>query len=202
MGILGRKLKRLKPRSGIVSGRADAHPAADSGDTPDVFCRALQTRRVDQPDAGSQICNGLTLYHDAGGGLYSWHQTPDCALKLTVYQFDGSYLSLAIGIAEDVISDMRRQGYLCVSKTVTASRPIAAFLRLNVVTDGRHQQMHQTLIIDRGQRTTSFDLDGLPGEFGPIENAWLDLIFADPQMVEVTLAALKIDAAPATATGH
>lgn len=198
MGILTRQLKRLKNRSQSGAGSANAHQTEGLTSTLDVFALPLALKRSDQPASGSQICDGLTLYHDASDGLFAWQQTASQAFKLTVYQFHGSYLSLAIGIADGVISDMRRQGYLRVTKDVSASRPIAAFLRLNVLTDGRHQQMHQTLIVDRGQRSTSFDLDGLPGEFGPIDNAWLDLIFADPQMVEITLAALAIDAAPAS----
>ena len=202
MGVLARRLRRLSRRPDVrATGPGAQHESGFAAEL-DVFTRSLPQARSDQPDSGSLICDGLTLYHDADAGRYSWQQTPDNKLKLTIYQFQGSYISLAIGIDEHAVRAMRHGGFLSVTQNVLSTRPLASFLRLNVQIDGRHEKMHQTFIVDRGDRTTCFDLDGLPGEFGPIDDAWLDLIFADPQMVEIVLTSLSIDGtAPAMSAG-
>ncbi len=192
MGVIAKKLQRL-------SGRPRKAGAGTAELALAVFAEPLRAPRSAQPSSGSKICDGLTLYHDAQDGNYFWQQTKTKALQLTVYQFDGSYLSLAVGMGASQIGALRQSGFLHVQKAIRSSRPITAFLRLNIQTDGRTEQMHQTLIVDKDGRSTSFDLDGLPGEFGPIENAWLDLIFIDPQMVEITLSSLVLsEVAPAT----
>ena len=112
MGVLTRRLKRLTQRTKAGAGAADVRQGNGLGENLDVFARPLPITRSEQPEAGSQICEGLTLYHDASGGLFAWQQTADRTLKLTIYQFQGSYLSLAIGIGEQVIRDMRHGGYL------------------------------------------------------------------------------------------
>lgn len=189
MGVIARKLQRL-------SGRTRKNSAAAADRALAIFTSALPTPRLAQPASGSSICEGLTLYHDASDGNFFWQQTKNHALQLTAYQFDGGYLSLAIGMGEGQIARLRQSGFLHVHKEIRSSRPITAFLRMNAQIDGRVEQMHQTLIIDQGTRSSNFDLDGLPGEFGPIENAWLDLIFIDPQMVEITLSSLTLRDAP------
>lgn len=191
MGIIAKKLQRLNGRS-----RNSRDGTSDQGLA--IFSAPLPSPRSVQPSSGSAVCDGLTLYHDAKDGNFFWQQTKNNSLQLTVYQFDGSYLSLAAGMKEDQIAQLRQSGFLHVLMAVRSSRPITAFLRLNAQIDGRTEQMHQTFVIDQGTRSTSFDLDGLPGEFGPIENAWLDLILVDPRMVEIKLSSLTLrDAAPA-----
>ena len=188
MGIIGKKLRRLNGRtSGRDEGQSNQH-----GSALIVLTAPMSVQTAMQPDSGSAICDGLALYHDASDGIYFWRQTEKNNLQLTVYQFGGTYLSLAIGMDEDHVIKMRHAGRLSVQIHAICSRAITAFLRLNVQIDGRQEQMHQTLIFHKGERTSNFDLDGLPGEFGPIENAWLDLIFIDPQMVEITLSSLRL----------
>lgn len=196
MGILSKRLKRLRTGARAGNGRPGVRNAGPSA-TLGVFALDLDPNRADQPASGSQICEGLTLYNDAASGLFSWQQTADKTLKLTVYQFEGSYISLAIGMGEEKIGEMCRSGLLEVKAEIESTRPIAAFLRLNVQIDGEARQMHQTFIVDHGLRKTVFDLDGLPGNSGDFENAWLDLIFADPRMIEITVSLLAIGAVSA-----
>ncbi|MEM7056673.1 MAG: DUF6478 family protein [Pseudomonadota bacterium] len=189
MGVIARRLQRLNARSRTNSGgRSNKASRALA-----VFNEPLLLPRAAQPASGSEICEDLTIYHDASDGVYYWQQTADSALQLTVYQFNGSYLSLAIRIDEALTTQMRQSGCVDVCMAISSSRPITAFLRLNVQVEGRCEQMHQTLIVDKGERSTHFDLDGLPGELGPIQNAWLDLIFSDPQMLEITLSSLILN---------
>lgn len=151
-------------------------------------------RRFEHPGSGTELAPGLSLFHDAQSGEYSVTQQSPLAWRFTIYQFDGTYLSLAQSV--DDAADFVRHGVcgLDFRLTANASRPLPAHLRLNLKGAEREEMLYDGFVIDHGPRTAHFDLHGadLPGL--RLHSAWIDVIFSQPQMVEFDLIDIAVEA--------
>lgn len=164
-----------------------------SGRRADVFLRHLAVARSPlRPSSGSVICDRLSIFHDASDGLFYWTQTSGLTLDFTCYQFSGSYLSLALALQDATRAEVERCGTALVSLDCISSRPLTTFVRLNVVAEGFQQTLHETVVIDRGNRSVAFDLDGMPNAAGTIGNLWVDVIFTEPRMSEISISDFSI----------
>lgn len=172
--------------------RLEEAPAAAAGLRPLVLGRDLPQRLSLCPVvSGERVCDGLSLYHDAQSPLFYWVQTYNRALQITCFQFSGSYISLAFAL-DAIAPDVERAGRATVSIGCNASRPLTVFVRLNIVSDGLQQTLHETVVVDRGLRSTNFDLSGLPNAAGEISNLWVDVIFTEPSMTELVITELQV----------
>lgn len=178
------------------AGKAKATAAGDAVSTYAVFHQRQDPDLAEAPQSGSTICPGLTLYHDAGDGLFRWHQTASHALVLTCYQFPGSYLSLAAGVGSDALAALVARGAVFLHQKVRTSRPITQFIRLNMVQDGERHSLHDTVVVHRTPRVTPFDLDCMPRPTGTVTDLWIDMIFSQPAMCEIVFddLSLRLDA--------
>ncbi|MEM7189742.1 MAG: DUF6478 family protein [Pseudomonadota bacterium] len=187
---LGQKTQVRSP-AGAANASGAAPPATPSALFA-VFDRPLANAWSDGPVSGDEICPGLTIYHDAGDSLFYWRQR-DLNLEMTVYQFQGTYLSLAAGMPAAMISMLGPGRGVSATIDATASRPVTVFFRLNLdLPDGR-ETLHETFVLHRGERQATFDLDGVTGRLDAARDAWLDLILADPAMTELTIHNLDVD---------
>ena len=160
----------------------------DHGGSRDLLDGARLSGQFWQPQPGAALGRGLALHHDAATHL-SGIAARDGGLVLTIYQFEGSYLSLAVTLPEAMIGHLRPGRRLKVEIDAQVSRPLTTFLRLNLDASARRQELHEVVVLDTGARSGRFDLDAA-GETPPA-SAWLDVVFARPRMVEIRLSALR-----------
>lgn len=163
---------------------------------PRVFAAALSQPGVSEPVSGNPIGDDLTLFHDAEHPLMRWSQIlgarGKAGLRLTIYRFDGSFISLAASIPDPFSRKLRSGHQISVDFTAKASRPIALDLRLNLEIAGRREEMTAHRILTDCAHSVTFDLRHHEITVEDRVKAWCDLMLRNPGMVEVDLSCLSI----------
>lgn len=170
-------------------GRMTCRAAEGAGGLEGVLSAPEPGWRTQDPGSGSVIAAGVRIYHDAGlqNVLVS---RPATGLLLTVYQFDGSYLSLAVDVPGAVRGRLRPGWRLAAELTASASRPVTTFLRLNLESPSGGQALHEVVVVETGPRTAVFALDAVNNGWS---SAWLDIIFSHPRMAEIHVQGLSLN---------
>lgn len=158
----------------------------------DVFRQPLKTKAARITESNVQLCPGLTLFHDSQTPSLHWGQTAECALTLTCYQFDGGYLSLAAGVDEGFRAQMGRGQCVTATLDIETSRPVTTFMRLNLALEDGRETLFETVVADHGARHARFDLDAVHNPFDGLSDAWLDVIFSEPAMLDITISNLSL----------
>lgn len=171
----------------------------------EIFSEPLARRRDGNPVANTEICPGLRLFHDAGGGAsagtFSWMQmlpraTPP-RLALTFYEFGGSFFSLVAETPPEAYRMIGPGQRLVVSIEADVTRALACFLRLNLVGGNGQETLHETLVLSGAPLRIAFDPGGI--DLGPqgCRGCWLDVILHAPRMCRVEIASLVTSIEPA-----
>ncbi len=145
---------------------------------------------LDAPSSGTSIGRGITLFHDAGDAVFQVARSGD-ALRSTVEAFDGTYLSVAIDMPDDLSRQISAGRTLVLTLDADLSRRLTTFCRLNVASRNGTEEIHETVVFHVGPRVVPFDLDRLQNS--EVHKAWFDLIFAAPENVDIKL--LSVNAA-------
>lgn len=163
--------------------------------------QAPQYRRFDTPDGGTEITDRVTLFHDATDGLFTCTVGSEPWIRLTLYQFAGSYLSLAVGLRKSDLRQLRPGIVMAFRLDATASRPLAVFARLNLRSAEQTQTLYETIILHETPHDLRFELDGARVPFSDVSAGWIDLIFSDPSMREIDIRAMAVSFSKARANG-
>lgn len=149
--------------------------------------------RLDNPVTGYQISERISLYHDdPGTGYFACTIGARPRLRLTAYQFDGSYLSLAVALRTADLQKASPGSAVVAHIEGVSSRPITVFLRLNLRTVEASGALYETLISARDPLEARFDLVGAGLPLDALEAFWLDIIFAEPEMWEIDIDRLSV----------
>ena len=147
-----------------------------------------------QPASGTSMSNGLDLFHDAHEAGFTCAGTDNpSAFRLTCYQFDGSYLSLVAALTPAQVRALRPGRTVRLSMTTSTSRPTVAFGRLNLKTAEQTEVRHTTLVLADGDRVMDFSVDAYGLAHAALTAGWLDVIFSDPGMCELTFTRLALE---------
>ena len=108
-------------------------------------------------------------------------------LRMDVFNFDGSFLSLAIEMPQEAVQDLKRTHLLRLDMIVDSERPQEMFARLNI----RHGPNTEQIVreLDMGQRNIWVEFDMYYTQFNEArgDGMWVDLIFEGPSMNQVTI---------------
>lgn len=174
---------------GRTADRPAGGPTGGARVLDSVLARLEPGWRIDNPKPGSAIADDIRLYHDADARNVAIARIDD-GLRLTVYQFRGSYLSLAVGVPGHVRARLRTGWRLIVGLTAEATRPITTFVRLNMGHRQGNGVLHEVLVVAAGARTAAFEPVASQPEWS---SAWLDIIFSHPRMTEIDLCGLNLE---------
>ncbi|RVT87284.1 hypothetical protein DXV76_04175 [Rhodobacteraceae bacterium CCMM004] len=165
--------------------------------------------RMPEPGAAgietrAELGEALTLFHDCRISELSFRQVrnrraEDLApfgLRLDVFRFDGSFLSLALDLPPEGLRDLSRHHILRADVTVETETPLEVFLRMNVRHGPNVEQVVRELPMDAPAMTAEFDLDYTGLGERTATGAWLDLIFEGPEMNQITLRDLTLSRRP------
>lgn len=144
-------------------------------------------QRYDNPGSGTAIEERITLFHDAGDARFAIVLADAPRIRLTTYQFDGSYISLAVGLRKSDLRHARPGGGLTMDLDATATRPIPMFARLNLRTPEKTETLYETVLLHRTGHELRFPMDAAQIQFSQLEAGWMDLIFSNPQMSEIDI---------------
>ncbi|WP_284163849.1 DUF6478 family protein [Frigidibacter sp. SD6-1] len=210
---LGRATSQLAVRAeaemsrhlGLSAGPVEAPPMADVAWRPQAWCGAIAP-----PDGGApgrKIGEELTLFHDCPLDLLSLRQTPNAAgdraptgLVLSVYDFQGSYLSLSLQLPAERFALTGSQHVIAVELALRSEAPQSFLARLNITHAGTTAQTNAGLNRQghgQGDRALAeFDLAALHLNERRIERVWIDLFVERPSMNRIAIADLVVSRRP------
>ncbi|KUF10132.1 DUF6478 family protein [Pseudoponticoccus marisrubri] len=170
-------------------------PDSDWAWRPDLWCGPLPVAGLSSVPSKSMLGGEVTLFHDCAQSELTLRQLRNMreadlaayGLRLDVFRFDGSYLSLAIDLPEAASRNLRRKHLIRVETIVEMEKPLEIFARLNIKHGPNTEQIVRELPLDAPEIMIEFDLAYTKMNEKRVEKMWLDLIFEGPQMNQVTL---------------
>lgn len=147
--------------------------------------------------AGTKAVFGdeVTLFHDCTKSELTVRQIRNSreedlapfGLRMDVFRFDGSFLSLAINLPAEAVGGLTRRHVIRMTTFVESENPLEIFARLNVRHGPNSEQMVRELPLQNDEIVVEFDLAYTKMNEKRVEAAWVDLIFENPQMNQVVL---------------
>lgn len=166
------------------------------GPVTPVGMAAVETR--------TRIGNSATLYHDCNISELTLRQVRNTregdlapfGLRMDVFKFDGSFLSLLIDLPDNAVDGLRRSHILRVEAEVETEKPLEIFARLNIKYGPNVEQVVRELPLDGREIMVEYDLEHTKISEKRLERIWLDLIFEGPEMNEIYLRDITFSRRP------
>ncbi|MEM9709225.1 MAG: DUF6478 family protein [Pseudomonadota bacterium] len=109
------------------------------------------------------------------------------SLRLDVFDFDGSYLSLVIELPSAAAAGLSKNHIVGVDLRMQTERSVEVFARLNVRHGPNTEQVVREVPPGNGDRNVEFDLAYSEMNERRVERAWVDLIFERPAFNEIRI---------------
>ncbi len=117
-------------------------------------------------------------------------------LRMDVFRFDGSFLSLVVDLPPEGVSGLTRRHIIRLEIRVETEKPLEIFGRMNVRHGPNVEQLVREFEGSSGELLLEFDMNATRLNESRIERAWLDLIFEGPEMNAITLRDLTLSRRP------
>nr|WP_325248846.1 DUF6478 family protein [Amylibacter sp.] len=142
-----------------------------------------------------KIGDEVTIFHDCTQSELAFRQVRNTheedfspfGLRMDVFNFDGSFLSLAIEMPPESLQGLKRSHLLRLDMIVESERAQEMFARLNI----RHGPNTEQIVreLDMGARSFWVEFDLYYTQFNEErgDSMWVDLIFEGPSMNQVTI---------------
>lgn len=171
---------------------------------PDMWCQPVEEAGRVAVETQTDLGHGTTLFHDCDRSEISTRQVRNVhdhykaafGLKLDVFQFDGSFMSLVIDLPEAATEGLRKHHLIRLAVDVEMENRIEIFSRLNVQHGPNSEQIVRALPVHQTDVWVEFDLAYTNLNEKRVEKMWLDLIFEGPAMNEVLLRDLNMSRSP------
>ncbi|CUH79010.1 DUF6478 family protein [Tropicibacter naphthalenivorans] len=180
----------------LIGNQSFPRPAdADWAWRPELWCGPLPVAGVSSVQSKSMLGHEATLFHDCAHSELTLRQIRNMreadlaafGLRMDVFQFTGSYLSLAIDLPEEAARGLKRKHLIRIDTIVEMEKPLEIFARLNIKHGPNTEQIVRELPLHEEDITVEFDLAYTKLNEKRVEKMWLDLIFEGPQMNQVIL---------------
>ncbi|NVK44913.1 MAG: hypothetical protein HWE33_01310 [Rhodobacteraceae bacterium] len=150
------------------------------------------------------IGSEATLYHDCQISELTYRQVRNTSeedlapfgLRLEVFRFDGSFLSLSIEVPDEVCHGLSRRHLVRLDYAVDMEKGLEIFARLNVKHGPNMEQVVRELPLHTEEGHVDFDLAYTKLNEKRVEKLWIDLIFEGPEMNQVFIRDLTLSRRP------
>ncbi len=179
-----------------IGNQSFPRPAdADWAWRPELWCGPLPVPGISSVQTKSMLGGEVTLFHDCQHSELTLRQIRNMreedlaafGLRMDVFRFDGSYLSLAVDIPEEASRGLLRKHLIRIETIVEMEKPLEIFARLNIKHGPNTEQIVRELPLNEEDIVVEFDLAYTKLNEKRVEKMWLDLIFEGPQMNQVIL---------------
>ena len=162
---------------------------------PELWRGPLPVPGLSSVPTKSTLGGEVTLFHDCDFSELTLRQLRNLresdlapyGLRMDVFRFDGSFLSLVINLPDSVTSGMTRAHLIRVNTVIETEKPLEIFARLNVKHGPNTEQIVRELPLYEEDVMVEFDLAYSRLNEKRIEKVWLDLIFEAPDMNQVVI---------------
>lgn len=152
----------------------------------------------------AKIGSEVTLYHDCKISELTARQIRNSreedlapfGLRLDVFRFDGSFLSLAVELPKSAVEGLKRRHLIRLTTVVEMEQPLEVFARLNIEHGPNTEQLVRELPIGDEESIVEFDLAYSKLNEKRVERAWIDLIFEGPDMNQIVLRDITLTRRP------
>lgn len=152
----------------------------------------------------ARIGNEITLHHDCQISELTVRQVRNTreedlapfGLRLDVFRFDGSFLSLVVEMPDSAVEGLKRRHLVGLAISVEMEHPIEIFARLNIQHGPNTEQVVRELPKRSGDAFVEFDLAYTKLNEKRVDRAWLDLIFEGPDMNQIILRDITMTRRP------
>lgn len=177
---------------------------ADWSWRPNLWRGPLATPGISSVQTKSTLGDEVTLFHDCQFSELTLRQlrnlrAEDLApygMRMDVFQFDGSFLSLVVDLPEDGVKGLKRSHLLRMDVIIEMEKQIEIFARLNIRHGPNTEQLVRELPLHDENICVEFDLAYSNLNEKRVERAWIDLIFEGPQMNQIDLRDLTFSRRP------
>lgn len=155
-------------------------------------------------DSSSKLGSEATLFHDCHASELSLRQLRNTreadlapfGLRVDVFRFEGTYLSLAIDLPAEAALGLKRRHLVRLDTIVEVEAPVGITVRLNVQHGPNVEQAVRDLPRDTEGPHVEFDLAYTRLNEKRVERLWVDVIFERPQMNQIVLRDLTFSRRP------
>lgn len=148
----------------------------------------------------SRLGDEVTLYHDCANSELTLRQIRNTdeddlapfGLRMDVFGFDGSFLSLVLDFPEDAVPGMKRQHLIRLATHIVVEHQIEVFARLNIRHGPNTEDLVLEVPVNKADAVVEFDLAYSQLNEKRIEKMWIDLIFEGPAMNQVEVRDLTV----------
>jgi hypothetical protein len=162
---------------------------------PELWRGPIQPLGVAAAETRTKFGDEVTLFHDCRISELTARQLRNTreadlapfGLRMDVFRFDGSFLSLVIDLPHGAVAGLERRHLLRMTAAVEMEKPLEIFVRLNIQHGPNTEQMVRELPLFEEEVMVEFDLAYTRMNEKRVERAWIDLIFEGPEMNQVIL---------------
>lgn len=177
-----------EPRIGSTTFRRPA--GTDWAWRPELWRGPLAQKGIAGVESRAKLGEDVTVFHDCKVSELTLRQlrnqeAADLApfgLRLDIFGFDGSFLSLVMDLPEEACRGLRRRHIIRMDAILTLERKIEVFARLNIRHGPNTEQIVRELPVQSTETFVEFDLAYSNLNEKRVEAMWVDLIFDLPAM--------------------
>lgn len=171
---------------------------------PALWALPLDTPGLSSAPSKSKLGDELTVFHDCARSELTLRQVRNTreadlapyGLRMDVFAFDGSFLSAVLDLPQGAVDGLKKRHVLRMTTIVELEKPLEIFARINIKHGPNTEQIVRELPLDDGEIVVEFDLAYTGVNEKRIERVWIDLIFENPEMSQVTLRDLTLSRRP------
>ena len=143
----------------------------------------------------TQIGAEATVFHDCRVSELTVRQIRNTrkedlapfGVRLDVFRFDGSFLSLVVELPNDVARSLQLKHIIRMDVVVDLEKPLEIFARLNIKHGPNTEQIVRELPLGQPEVMVEFDLAYAKMNEKRVERMWVDMIFEGPEMNQIIL---------------
>ena len=162
---------------------------------PQLWRGPLAQKGMAAVESKTQLGDEVTVFHDCRITELSLRQVRNTkeqdiapfALRMDVFRFDGSFLSLVLDLPETACQGLKKRHLVRLDALVDMEKPLEIFARLNIKHGPNTEQIVRELPLHDKEVFVEFDLAYTKLNEKRVDRMWLDLIFEGPQMNQITL---------------
>jgi len=170
-------------------------PGTDWAWRPEMWRSPLAEKGRTAVGSRTPLGGQVTLFHDCRISELTMRQLRNTresdlapfGLRLDVFRFDGSFLSLVLDLPPEACAGLKRRHLIRVDMIVETEKPLEIFARLNVRHGPNTEQIVREVPLYSSEVMVEFDMAYSELNEKRVEAAWLDLIFENPEMNQVTI---------------
>ncbi|MDT0681389.1 DUF6478 family protein [Roseicyclus sp. F158] len=181
--------------SGQAHGAIQKPLGTDWAWRPELWTGPVHPPGLAAIESRQAVGSELTVFHDCRVSELSLRQVRNTGaldlapfgLRMDVFAFDGSFLSLVLNLPEDAASGLTRRHLLGLRIAAETEKPLELFARLNVRHGPNTEQLVREIPLGREEAMVEFDLGYSDLNEKRVEQAWIDLIFEGPELNQILI---------------